>query len=82
MRHRKTEGSVPELLTNLVAILRAMPQSCTPTTILGGGNRTYTRPQSSAMRRRLLGFSPVRFPRFPAAASYLATWGHVVEAER
>ncbi len=28
------------------------------------------------------GFSRVRFPRFPRAARYLATWGHVVEAER
>jgi SAM-dependent methyltransferase len=28
------------------------------------------------------GFSEVRFPGFPLAARYLATWGHVVEAVR
>ncbi len=28
------------------------------------------------------GFAGVRFPGFPPAARYLATWGHVVEAER
>jgi SAM-dependent methyltransferase len=28
------------------------------------------------------GFSRIRFPGFPLAARYLASWGHVVEAER